>query len=91
VEDQNLVAEFGVIHWGKVDHLSRFPVFFPLTSDVHTYQILPQRLSGWKTGMWRVGDIRMNLPVVMSYNLFHELVCGSLSTESRRFNVCEDW
>jgi len=23
-----------VIHWGKVDHLSRFPVFFPLTSDV---------------------------------------------------------
>jgi len=75
----------GVIHRGKVDHLSQLPVFFPLTSDVHTYQILPQRLPGWKTGMWRVGDIRMNWPIVMSYNLRH----GSLSTESRRFNVSE--
>jgi len=55
------------------------------------YQILPQRLPGWKTGMWRVGDIRMNWPIVRSYNLLHDLVCGSLSMESRRFNDSEDW
>jgi len=71
----------GVIHWGKVDQLSRLPVFFPLTSAVHTYQILPQKLPGWKTGMWRVDDICMNWPIVMSYNLLRELICGSLSTE----------
>jgi len=61
-----------------------------LTSDVHAYQILPQKLLGWKTGMQRVGDIRMNWPFVMSYNLLHELICGSLSTESRKFSVSED-
>jgi len=37
--------------------------------------------------MWRVGDIRINWPTVMSYNLLLELICGSLSMESRRFNV----
>jgi len=40
--------------------------------------------------MWRVGDIRMNWTIVMSYNLLHELICGSLSMESRRFNIGED-
>jgi len=45
---QTWLPNCGVIHWGKVDHLSRLPVFFPLTSDVHTYQILPQRhAEGW--------------------------------------------
>jgi len=59
--------------------------------DVDMYQILPQRLPGWKIGMRRVGDIRMNWPTVMSYNLLsHKLICGSLSMESRRFNVSED-
>jgi len=48
-------------------------------------------LTVWKTGMQRVGDIRMNWLVVMSYNLLRELICGSLSMESRRFNVSEDW
>jgi len=80
-----------VIYYGKVDNLSQLQVFFPLTSDVHMYQILPQRLPGWKTGRQRAGDIRMNWPIVMSYNLLHELICGSLSTESRRLNVSEDW
>jgi len=41
--------------------------------------------------MKRVGDIRMNWPIVMSYNLLRELICGSLSVEIRRFNVSEDW
>jgi len=36
-------------------------------------------------------DIRMNWPIVMSYNLLHELICGSLSTESKKFNVSENW
>jgi len=54
------------------------------------YNILPQRLPGRKTGMRRVGDVRMNWPIVTNYNLHHELTCGSLSTE-RRFNVSEDW
>jgi len=31
--------------------------------------------------MQRVGDIRINWSTVMSYNLLHELICGSLSTE----------
>jgi len=62
-----------------------------LTSDVHTYQVLPQRLPGWETGTWRVGNIRMNWPVVVCYNLLHELLCGSLSMESRWFNVGENW
>jgi len=55
------------------------------------YRILPQRLPGWKTGMWRVGDIRMNWPIVMSYNFLHKVICGSLSTESRRFNIGKNW
>jgi len=64
----------GVIHYGKVDHLSRLPVFFPLTFDVQCpyNHILPQRLPGWKTGMRKVSNIRMNWPIVMSYNLLHE-------------------
>jgi len=70
----------GVIQQGKVDRPSQLPVFFPLASDVHKYQILPQRLPRWKTCMRRVGDIRMNWPIVTSYNLFHVLICGSLST-----------
>jgi len=37
--------------------------------------------------MQRVGDIRINWPTVMSYNLLLELICGSLSMESRMFNV----
>jgi len=49
------------------------------------------RLLGLKTGMRRVGDIRMTRPTVMCYNLLHELICGSLSMKSRRFNVSEDW
>jgi len=54
------------------------------------YQVLPQKLPGWETGIQRVGDIRMNWPTVV-YNLLHELICGSLSMDSRRFNVGEDW
>jgi len=46
------------------------------------YQILPQRLPEWKTGMWRVGDIIMNWPIVMTYNVLHELICGSLPTRA---------
>jgi len=51
----------------------------------------PQRLPGWKTGMHIIGDIRMNWPVVMIYNLLYKLICGSLSAESRRFDGSEDW
>jgi len=36
-------------------------------------------------------DIRINWPIVINYNLLDELICGSLSTNSRRFNVSEDW
>jgi len=34
------------IHLGKVDHLRRLPVFFPLTSDVHMYQIRDETHGG---------------------------------------------
>jgi len=75
----------------KLTTWADFLVFFPLTSNVHTCQVLPQRLRGWKTGMRKVGDIRMNLPIFTSCNLLRELICGSLSMESRRFTVGEDW
>jgi len=39
----------------------------------------------------RHDDIRMNWPIVMCYNLRHEIICGSLSTESRKFSVGENW
>jgi len=68
MENRNLVAALWVIEWGKVDHLSQLPVLFPLTSDVHIYQILPQSLPGWKTGIQRVGDIRMHLVPIVAIN-----------------------
>jgi len=53
MEDRNLVAELWSHPLGK-SWPPEVTVFFPLTSDVHTYQILPQRLPGWKTGMRRL-------------------------------------
>jgi len=60
-----------------------------LTSDVYTHQVLPQRLPGWETDMQRVGDIRMNWPTAMSYNLLHDLMQPFYGEQG--LNVGKDW